>query len=89
MKNINEYLKEQALIEKRYNDIYVVGSLKPFGVIGYLNECDEKISHEFIDLYIADSCCMNNLYSDSPDNYWNNIYETLILSHDASDNNKK
>ena len=83
MKNINEYLKEQALIEKRYNGIYVVGSLKPFGVIDYLDECDEKISHELIDLYIADSYCMNNLYSDSPDNYWNNIYETLILSHDA------
>ena len=28
MKNINEYLKEQALIEKRYNGIYVKGSLK-------------------------------------------------------------
>ena len=83
MKNINEYLKEQALIEKRYNGIYVKGSLKSFGVIEYLDECDEKISHELIDLYIADSCCMNNLYSDSPDNYWNNIYETLILSHDA------
>lgn len=61
MKNINEYLKEQALIEKRYNGIYVTGSLKPFGVIDYLDECDENISHEVIDLYIADSCCMNNI----------------------------
>lgn len=43
MKNINEYLKEQAIIEKRYNGIYVKGSLKPFGVIEYLDECDEKI----------------------------------------------
>ena len=43
MKNINEYLKEQAIIEKRYNGIYVVGSLKLFGVIEYLDECDEKI----------------------------------------------
>lgn len=79
MKKFNEHLRLQAQMRERYENAKVIYQhLSCNNVIGYL---DEDASFESIDNYITESLC-TSYFTDDASEYWNNIYETLILSHD-------
>ena len=79
----NEYLKKQALLEKQYNDARIIpGSVNEFGIINSIDDKYNELSFEIIDNYIKDSLC-SSYFSDNQQAYWDNIYETLITSHNS------
>lgn len=80
----NEYLKQQALLEKQYNDARIIpGSVNKFGVINNIDDTYDELTFENIDNYIKNSLC-TSYFTDNPQGYWDNIYETLITSHDSN-----
>lgn len=84
MKGINEYLKQQALLEKLYNSsLLIPGSVTEYtGVIKPIDETYIDITFEQIDNYITESLS-TDFDSCNPQGYWNNIFETLIKYHDV------
>ena len=84
MKSINEYLKHRALLEKLYtNSLLMPGCKNEYtGVIQPIDEKYVEITFENIDNYITESLS-TDFDSCNPQGYWDNIFETLIKSHDA------
>jgi hypothetical protein len=84
MKALNEYLKQQALINETYDNCVVKTNNTIYNIIGDIDDViSEDIgreSYEWIDKYITESLCLD-YDSDNPIYYWDNIYETLIKSH--------
>lgn len=79
----NEYLKNQALLEKQYDDARIIpGSVNEFGIINGIDDKYNELSFETIDNYIKDSLC-SSYFTDNQQAYWDNIYETLITSHNS------
>ena len=79
----NEYLKKQALLEKQYSDARIIpGSVNEFGIINSIDDKYNELSFEAIDNYIKDSLC-RSYFTDNQQAYWDNIYETLITSHNS------
>lgn len=86
MKNIQEYLRKQAFLEKRYeNSGTFLPNNSEYGIIGNINEAElvednVRLSFMSIDKFIQHSM-VTSLYTDSPKGYWAHIDETLIKSH--------
>lgn len=83
MRKLNEYLKYQAELEKRYNESMLIpGQVNNFGIIENINETYTDLTFENIDNYITSSLC-TSYFSENPKGYWDNIFETLIKSHNT------
>lgn len=81
IKALNEYLKQQALANKTYDNCVIKTNNTIYNIIGNIDDViSEYISYEWIDKYITESLCLD-YDSDNPVYYWTNIYETLIKSH--------
>ena len=70
-------------MEKQYTDARIIpGSVNEFVIINSIDDKYNELSFEAIDNYIKDSLC-RSYFTDNQQAYWDNIYETLITSHNS------
>lgn len=81
MKKFSNYLREQAFTRALYENHIVNTNNTIYNIIGNIDSViKDNISYEWIDNYMTESMSLG-YDSTNPKYYWDNIYETLIMSH--------